>query len=604
MRRALPFLQAVSLCAAAVLMVAALSVRSLHAQDARPIPAPTVAPRGIPEDWSNRHVVYTRNGSFEDMVKVRDDPRFIKSMRRQKMQERLRQAKPTDGVSLSKGKSSKVDWAYSLGHHAGMAIGESPAKYTYVTTTTPSCNDFAVYTIDTTRVAAGIQGNLVGLTNLYSGTIPTTGICGTAPTTLFSYAIGSGPSPLSPVISLDGTKVAWIENATTSHAMLHVTTYVAGQGRNAAVGSVAIDEEMNNAPCAPAAGTSCDDEIDYTSLTLTGCTTTSDINTYSDLYVDYPSDTGFIGADNGNLYHISGIFLGTPTFDFCVSVNGANPPILSGTVYDSGTNTVFISDPLTLYSYSVGSTAFTPAASYQYGNGVLTSGPLLDSFNGFVYMFTGDDFTTGHTSMTQLPVDLSSHVVVPLGPASGFSAYPALFLGTFDNNYLTNGPAVAGSTLYTCGTDSTNTAAQYLFAIGFHVNTGVAEFNPVMSANPNVNPSGQQGLCSPIEESFDGTTDRIFVGMGDPNYATDGFGSNVVTMWDVTTQLTDPTTTPTATGTGYLGGTTDFAVDGASSAAQAQSIYFGTLSPDPATGTTLCGNNHYCAVKLTQSTLQ
>ena len=92
--------------------------------------------------------------------------------------------------------------------------------------------------------------------------------------------------------------------------------------------------------------------------------------------------------------------------------------------------------------------------------------------------------------------------------------------------------------------------------------------------------------------------------MGDPNYASDGHGSNVVTMWDVTTQLTDPTTMPTATGTDYLGGTTDFAVDGASSAAQAQSIYFGTLSPDPATGTTICGNNHYCAVKLTQSTLQ
>jgi hypothetical protein len=119
-----------------------------------------------------------------------------------------------------------------------------------------------------------------------------------------------------------------------------------------------------------------------------------------------------------------------------------------------------------------------------------------------------------------------------------------------------------------------------------------------------VNPSGQQGLCSPIEEFFDGTTDRIFVGMGDPNYATDTLGSNAVTMWVVNTRLTSSTTMPTETGTGYLGGTTDFAVDGASSAAQAQSIYFGTLSPDPATGTTICGNNHYCAVKLTQSTLQ
>jgi hypothetical protein len=610
MRRALLCLQTIAFCAAALLMVVGICLGKLQAQDARPIPAPSMAPRGIPQDWSNRHVVYTRNGSFEDMVKVRDDPRFINSVRRQKMQEQLRQAKPLDSVSLNKSKSSKVDWAYSLGHHAGMAIGESPAKYTYLTGPQPNCSDFAVYTIDTTRVAVGIQGNLVGITNLYSGTGP--GICGTAPTTLFSYAIGSGPSPLSPVISADGTKVAWIENASTGDAMLHVTTYVAGEGVSAAIGSVAIDHEMNNGLCAPAAGQSCDDEIDYTSLLLPGCGTSPYANNYSDLYVDYPSDTGFIGADNGNLYHITGVFLGTPTFDYCIPVNTVHLPIaISGTVYDSAINMVFVSDPVTLYAYSVNPPilgGYKLKATHAYGSGSLTSGPLLDAFNGYVYMFSGADAEmTPQTSMTQLPVDLSSAVVVPLGPANEFPSYPILFLGTFDNNYLTNGPANASSTIYSCGTDPTTNTLQDLYAISFDptsIPPGLANTIPAMSANTNVNPSGQQGLCSPIEEFFDGTTDRIFVGMGDPNYATDSLGSNVVTMWDVTTQLTSSSTLPTATGTGYLGGTTDFAVDGASSAAQAQSIYFGTLSPDPATGTTICGNNHYCAVKLTQSTLQ
>src|ERR1700733_10298912 len=612
MRRALPCLQTTAFCAAALLMVVGICPGNLQAQDARPIPAPSVAPRGIPQDWSNRHVVYTRNGSFEDMVKVRDDPRFINSVRLQKMQERFRQTKPLNSTSLGKSKSSKVDWAYSLGHHAGMASGESPAKYTYDTgTPPPSCNDFAVYTIDTTRVAAGGQGNLVGIPNLYSGTGP--GICGTAPTTLFSYAIGSGPSPLSPVISVDGTKVAWIENASTGHAMLHVTTYVAGEGASAAIGSVAIDTEMNNGLCAPVAGRSCDDEIDYTSLLLPGCGKNSYANNYSDLYVDYPSDTGFIGADNGNLYHITGVFLGTPTFDYCIPVNTVHLPIaISGTVYDSEINTVFVSDPVTLYAYSVNPPilgGYNLTASYVYGSGSLTSGPLLDEFNGFVYMFSGADAeATPQTSMTQFPVTLKpgSAVVVPLGPANDFPAYPILFLGTFDNNYLTNGPANASSTIYSCGTDSATTN-QDLFAISFDPTStppGLANTTPAMSANTNVNPSGQQGLCSPIEEFFDGTTDRIFVGMGNPNYANDSLGSNVVTMWDVNTQLTSSTTMPSETGNGYLGGTSDFAVDGASSAAQAQSIYFGTLSPDPGTGSTICGINHYCAVKLTQSTLQ
>jgi len=609
MRRALRFLQTMSVCAAALLMAAGTSVRKLHAQDARPIPAPSIAPRGIPEDWSNRHVVYTRNGSFEDMVKVRDDPRFINSVRLQKAQERLRQTKPLNSKSQSKGKTSKVDWTYSLGHHAGMAIGESPAKYTYITDSTPSCNDFAVYTIDTTRVAVGVQSNLFGLTNLYSGT--PMGVCGTAPTPLFSYAIGTNPSPLSPVISLDGTKIAWIESPASGagDAILHVTTWAAGEGINATVRSVAIDDEVENGVCTPAAGKSCDDEIDYTSLSLPGCTTKAYSNNYSDLYVDYPSDTGFIGADNGNLYHIRGIFLGTPTFDYCVPVNtSAGLPIaISGTVYDSGTHTVFVSDPVTLYAYSVTLSGFTPKASYVYGSGSLTSGPLLDAFNGYVYMFSGADAeATPQTSMTQFPINSTpgSAVVVPLGPPNDFPVYPTLFLGTFDNNYLTNGPANASSTIYTCGTDATVMDSQDLFAIGFNPSTGAAYPSPVMSANANVNPGGQEGLCSPIEEFFDGTTDRIFVGMGDPNYAIDQVGANVVTMWDVTTRLTSSSVLPTDTATGYLGGTSDFAVDGASSAPQAQSIYFSTLSPDAGSGTTTCGPNHYCAVKLTQSLLQ
>ena len=217
MRRAVRFLQTIAFGAAAVLMVADISVCNLQAQDARPIPAPSVTPRGIPEDWSNRHVVYTRNGSFEDMVKVRDDPRFINSVRLQKMRERRSQANLAGTGGTPGSKNSKVDWAVSLGHFAGMAIGETPAKYTFDPNAPPTCTDltavpptigdFVVFTINvpgTNHVAAGSQGNLVGITNLYSGTDPT-GICGTRPTFLFSYAIGSTGSGLSPVLSLDGS---------------------------------------------------------------------------------------------------------------------------------------------------------------------------------------------------------------------------------------------------------------------------------------------------------------------------------------------------------------------------------------------------------------
>src|SRR3979411_3032443 len=57
-----------------------------------------------------------------------------------------------------------------------------------------------------------------------------------------------------------------------------------------------------------------------------------------------------------------------------------------------------------------------------------------------------------------------------------------------------------------------------------------------MSFNKNVNPGGNNGLCSPITAFYDGTNDRIFVGMGQAGAAT---GANVVTMWNVNTQLTN-----------------------------------------------------------------
>jgi hypothetical protein len=513
------------------------------------------------------------------------------------------QTKQAGATDLFKKKNSKVDWSVSLGHFAGMAIGETPAKYTFNPIAPPSCSDFVVFTINVPsgKVAATSQGNLVGITNLYSGS--TGDLCGTRPTFLFSYAIGSAGSGLSPVLSLDGSKVAWVETPLGGNAILHVTTWVAGQGSNATVESVAVGT----------AGSS-DVALDYTSVTVSGTScpaTKSSSNTNSDLYVDYANDAGYIGADNGILYHVAGIFGGTPTVDFCVSTPNASA-LLGAAVYDSATSQVFISDPQNLYSYTVGTSSFTLPVSYQYGSmsttNTVTSGPLLDSFNGFVYMFSAEDATTGHTSMTQLPTSMASAlVVVPLGPATS-STYPVLFNGTFDNNYFTNGPKVSGSTLYTCGTDSTNTAAQDLFAIGFHPGTGVAMFDPVMTANTNVNPGGGNGICSPITEFYDGITDRIFVGMGDVG-ATDG--ANVVTMWDVTTQLTTPPppgTNPTYTAispANYFGGTTGFAIDNnAFGTDQAESIYFSTLAPIPNGDTFRCFANHFCAVKLTQSLLQ
>lgn len=573
---------------------------------------------GIPEDWSTQHVIYTRNGSADDKLKVRDDPRFLHSIFLHNMPERGKQSQPPSNTDMNAGSDadsqeprlhvrgnlrrhgfnppppSKVDWAVSLGSTAGLLPGESPAKYTFDPTATPSCSDFAVFTIDA-NATVGTQANLIGLTNLYSGSSPT-GSCGSAPTFLFSYALGTGSSGLSPVLSLDGKKVAWIENRGGTAAHLHVTKWVSGQGTNATTGSVAL-------------GTGASDvDLNYTNSAYSGCSAKLATNGRSDLYVDYSSDTGFVSADNGILYHVKSVFNGTASIDFCITVNSSvAADAMSGAVYDSLLGDVFISDSKSLYGYTVSSTAFTaisPNSSILFGNGSPNNtgpGPVLDAFNGYIYMFSAHDKFT-QTSMSQIPTSLASSVIVPLGPASQDSGGQYLFYGAFDNNYLIHGPTNAAATLYSCGTDSSHQTAQDLFAISF-LSSGLANQTAAMPANANVNPGGNPGTCSPITEFDDGTTDRIFVGMGDPG-ATDG--ANVVQMWDVTTRITSASHMPTASATSYLGGTSGLIIDNnASGTAQAESVYFSTLSTS-ATATTCgaAGTSLYCAVKLTQSGLK
>jgi hypothetical protein len=648
MGRVFRFAQPFFFCVTTLLMVAGTCVPNMRAQDALPTPAPYVPRLGGPQDWSHQHVIYTLNGSVEDMLKLRDDPRFLHSIVLHYMREHRSQfGQPAtagsnearsnqagwneaerDNNSLSqdlsgdwlpptpvdpikfptlprRNKNTKVDWSMSLGPTAGLAFGETPAVYTY-NYSSPSCSnlgatppvvgDFVVYTINAAP-STGIPGqaNLVGLTNLYTAG-DGTGFCSglTGPSFLFSYAIGSGGSPLSPVLSLDGSKIAWIENRTTTTSYLHVTTWAANDGTTA-TGPIAPTGVFTNGACVPATD-SCDFALNYTNAVYTGCPTAyAAANGHSDLYVDYSSNTGFISANNGLLYHIKNIFSTTtsPSIDFCVPVNSAfetaASSAMSGPIYDPFLNEVFITDSEKIYAYVVhasGTTlSFAPAspASYTYGNSGSNHnyqtgpGPMLDAFNGYIYVPSTYD-VNGKTSVTQVPTSLASGVPVELGPEST-NSNQILFYGAFDNNYYTNGPKSAASTLYSCGTDSTTTTAQDLFAISFHATTGVANTTPAMSYNKNVNPGGSggpgvlTGLCSPITEFFDGTNDRIFVGMGQP--ASSG-GANIVTMWNVNNQLTSASTTPTASANGYAGGASGFAADNNSSDAQAENVYFST----------------------------
>jgi hypothetical protein len=618
----------------AFVIVLAISF-TVSAQESSSAAAPSAV--GGPQDWSHRHVIYTLNGSIAQMMLLREDPRFIDSLYRRYSQEHRKELAAAVGLKLAESnqdqledadwdtglndigvneeqldqgfkpfviwdpmrpisransKRSKVDWSMSLGPTGGTSYGESPAIYT-ANYSSPSCTaDFAVYTINAAPTVAK-QANLVGLTNLYSDSAGAGFCSGTAPTFLFSYAIGTGGSALSPVPSLDGTKIAWIENRTATTSYLHVTEWVANQGETATA-PVAVTGTFSNGACTPTTA-SCDFSVEYTAFTYPGCSTAHIAgNSHSDLYVDYASNTGFLSANNGLLYHISNIFSSTanPVVDFCIPVNTtfetAPSGAMSGPVYDPILNEVFLTDSEKIYAYSVNTAATNPnfssaATPYTFGNTGSNynyptgPGPLLDMFNGYLYVFSTYD-AAGKTSVTQIATSLASGTAVELGPKNT-DADPLLFYGAFDNNYYNNGPKNALSTLYSCGTDQTNTNRQDLFSISFIASSGIVNTTPAMSYNTNVNPGAATGLCSPITEFYDGTNDRIFVGMGQPGSAT---GSNVVTMWNVNTRLTNTSgtggTMPTyaAEATGYLGGASGIAADNNSGDSEAESIYFST----------------------------
>jgi len=556
---------------------------------------------GVPQDWSTRHMIFTNLSSPEKAAAVADDPRawihwaqhtspLLRAMSRQSGRV-LDGAEPEfDRFSTStvkgKQKNSKIDWAISLGNNGGMPVAETPAKYSFDISLAPDCTkDFVVYVIAATPGAG--QANIVAFNNLYNGTGTGQQTCGgTDPNTMWSYRVGNGPNFLSPVLSLDGKKVAFISSS-TPNATFNVLTWVAGQGSSP------------TSPVLPGSGGSSVISLDYTNTATAGCTANAAADSNSSPFIDYKNNAAYVGADNGKLYRIKNVFSGTPTVDYCITVSANRA--LTSPVYDSFAKKVFVSDGQSVFGFTPGASSFTAAGSIQVAGtpGSIILSPMVDGFNGWLYVFSGNNLANTNTIVSQMPTTLASHVDVLLGPS--FNGQYILD-GDFDNKYYNNGPATG--TLYACGTQAGSNAKPALYAMSFAAN-GVINTTPAVNGNIRINAgTNPDSVCSPLFSFFDGTTDRLFVGTGSINSTT---GSNMVTMWNITNRLASATTAPTATATGYAGGSSAFTIDNnATSVPQAASIYFGTLAPggSTASGTRKCGANNYCAVKLTQSVLQ
>jgi hypothetical protein len=511
---------------------------------------------GLPQDWTHRHVAFTREiwRSHPELAQL--EPRVVHQLLERAP--RLATGLETSSTPVSDSTDTlHRDWAVSL--NAGrLAPGMSPAKYTFDTAAPPSCtSDYVVFALNTGGSAT--QANVIAFNQLYSGP---GGLCGSGnPSVLFAYNVGSGRIATSPVISLDGTKIAFVETG-AGQSIFHVLTWASGPGNGTAA----------NAPAQPGIGNA---------ASMVSINYTSSIDNRSSPWVDYKNDVAYIGANNGRVYKITGVFTGTPTLvntpPWPVNIGGGNN--ISGPVLDQVTGRIFVGEGtgrLRSFDSVTGGNFNTLVVGAGGTAAGIVDAPIVDSGNGVVYAVSGND----GISAVVVQADTSTlqeitRARIGVGGTTG-SNIP-FYDGALDDNYFNN---IATGTLTVCGTGPTNTAP-WLYTFNF---TGTT-LNPVPVSQTQLLPA-INARCSPITEFFNpnvnGGTDFFFFGL-----SINCFGNGTLGCINVRQSVgvpPPPLSQP--------GGTSAIAIDNESTAGQASSIYFTDLSAPSR------------AVKLTQSGLQ
>jgi hypothetical protein len=551
-------------------------------------------PQGLPIDWSYRQVVYRGTTSPQVAVTIQNDPRVVHNwLNRTRAQAAIKTPNHNP-----KATSFHVDWSVSLGS-GSLNTAMSPAKYNTDIFATPDCTkDFVVYTIN---VAGSIsQANVVGFNNLYTG--PTGGTCsGTGPNTYWAYnsqnnstGTAAAVSVLtSPVLSLDGTKVAYADNGTGSGGskpQFHVLAWQANNG-----GTVTAPKTATVVTTAPVSGSGQVANVSYGA--------TSARNAMSSPYIDYDRDTAYVGDSVGNLIRVKNVFCSTPacqispvgpSIDTTWGTNGTVAVCaaqLTGPVQDPVTHNVFVAcADGNLYGFNSSGVPLT-GSPVGIGDGTSPGGtwdpPMVDPL-GFAYAFTGDSVTSQFSAAVQVKFTATSMAVnstANIGVKNG----PAVHQGAFNDAFFSNANASTWL-LYVCGTNSAGSKAS-IYGITFDASGNMTSGVPT-NAYTNSSFSNVKEECSPVTEFPYAGTDRLFVGLlstGKIYEFNIGTTTGSAPNPDVST-FPSSANAPNASAT-ETGGTSGIIIDNVSSAPQAHSIYFSALGA-------------HTAVKLTQDTLQ
>lgn len=531
---------------------------------------------GVPEDWTHHRIKFSSKKLREHPELAAQEPRAAMQLYREafaQVKAAMSQMSATPAGSDFASFSPRRDWSVSLGS-GRVNFGQYPAKWQIDPTVTPSCTtDYVIYGLNVsgTTGATG-QPSIVGLNNLYAG--GTNPLCaGLQPKFLFSYNTNTTPAAAqgriltSPILSLDGKKVAFIETSTVAGqrtSVFHVLT-VPTSGSQVTYQPVV----------APPAGA------------MLNATLGAASNTRSSPWIDYKSDTVYVGLDDGHLYKVTGVFNGTPTTVTTAPwpININNGSVLSSPVLDSVSGNIFIgAGNGRVYTVNVttpGAVTTIQAGRNAGTNPSIYDSPLFDATASTVFAVTSNDSVLAGASVVQInatsPFAVATRVRIGEGSSAGTAVN--LYDGDFDNAYFNN-PSTGH--MLVCGTGNADTTPNY-YILGFN-SSGILQPGSATQISTNA-----AARCGPVTDYFNpninGGTDFFFWGV---TRNCPAFGANGCVM-----ALANGTTLTSAQ---EFGGTSGIIIDNdyvaSGGGGGGSSIYFSTAAA-PNT-----------AVKLTQQGLQ
>jgi len=520
---------------------------------------------GFPDDWTHHRIRFNTAALRQHPEIAAREPRAALQLYRETMNAFRGNLAPLASTNLSPS-TPHPDWsvAFSAGGGPKVAPDMFPAKWNSDPRVAPNCNtDYVLFGLNTAGTTGG-QANMVAFNNLYSGATGTPLCSGGQPKILFAYNVTSDPSGTgkivtSPVLSLDGTKVAFIETVTTTgnhNTIFHVLNIPAtptGQTFPVSTGARV-----------PPLGA-------MSSLSV-GAQTDS----RSSPWVDYPSDTAYFATDNGRLWAVHPVFgAGTPVVvsGFPVVVHQGTGSSMTGPTLDVTGILYMGAANGVLYSVNLNNTPPTIGSLLVGGgatNGGILDAPLLDSVGGSVFATSSNNGTSA--VVVQANTSLSVSHSVPIGLGSSGGATVNIYDGDFDNNFTTPG----SGHLLVCGTGTADTTPhRYLLPFDSSGNLGPDPGHVQLSTNTGAR-------CGPVTEFFNTNLGTDFLFWSVTQSCLSGVNGCVMSLVNGATGLTSAR---------QAGGASGIIVDNNSLAGQASSIYFSTEG----------GTQN--AVKLTQQNL-